>query len=102
MGKNNIRFTASAYEDLDRITDYLIERDSEAAIRIYERIMEAVKRLREFPLMGVTMDDQELRAYGYRKLIVDDFSVIYRLFEGEIVLYHVFNHKQDYGRIFAK
>ena len=52
--------------------------------------------------MGVTMDDQELRAYGYRKLIMDDFSVIYRLFEGEIVLYHVFNHKQDYGRIFAK
>ena len=42
MGENNIRFTASAYEDLDRITDYLIERDLEAAIRIYERIMEAV------------------------------------------------------------
>ena len=46
MGENNIRFTASAYEDLDRITDYLIERDSEAAIRIYERIMGSEKAAR--------------------------------------------------------
>ena len=102
MAGNQVKYTASAYEDLDRITDYLIERNPEAAWDTYVRLTEAAKRLREFPFMGPMMNDPDLRAYGYRRLIVDDYSMIYQVFDGLIVIYHIFNHRQDYAGVFAK
>lgn len=102
MQNLEVQFTASAYEDLDRITDYLIERDLNAAQSTYDRLIAAVKHLSKFPLMGVMMEEYELRAWGHRKFIVDDFAVIYRIFDDAVVIYHIFNQRQDYGKIFDK
>lgn len=100
MQKLNVVLTLSAYDDLDRITDYLIERDETAAEKTYRRIMDSTKKLSAFPQMGALMEDSELRCEGHRKLVVDDFVVVYRIFEANVVVYHVFNCRQDYGKIF--
>lgn len=55
MQNLEVQFTAAAYEDLDRITDYLIERDLNAAQSTYDRLIAAVKHLSKFPLMGVML-----------------------------------------------
>lgn len=92
--------TLSAYDDLDRITDYLLERNEAAAEKTYRRIMDSAKKLGAFPQMGSLMEDAELRSEGHRKLVVDDFVVVYRIFAESVVVYHVFNCRQDYGKIF--
>lgn len=101
MQRFNVQFTLSAYDDLDRITDYLLERNVDAALKTYDALMGAAKRLGEFPFIGVMMDDPELRTYGHRKLIVEDFAMIYRVFDEAVVIYHVFNHRQDYAKAFS-
>ena len=100
MQRLEVVLTLSAYDDLDRITDYLIERDEAAAEKTYRRIMDSTKQLSTFPQMGTLMEDAELRSEGHRKLVVDDFVVVYRIFEENVVVYHVFNCLQDYGKVF--
>ena len=100
MQRLEVVLTASAYDDLDRITDYLIERDAAAAEKTYRRIMDSAKKLGAFPQMGMLIEDGELRFFGHRKLITDDYVVVYRVFEESVVVYHVFNYRQDYGKVF--
>ena len=100
MQKLKVVLTLSAYDDLDRITDYLIGRDEAAAEKTYRRIMDSAKKLGIFPQMGMLIEDATLRSEGHRKLVVDDFAMVYRIFEENVVIYHVFNCRQDYGKIF--
>ena len=100
MQKLDVKLTLSAYDDLDRMTDYLIERNAAAAEKIYREIMDSIKKLGAFPQLGTLHEDAELRLVGYRKLVVGDYIVIYRVFEESVTIYHVFNFRQDYGKIF--
>ena len=100
MQKLNVKLTLSAYDELDRITDYLLDRNAAAAERIYQEIMTSIKKLGAFAQLGTLHEDAELRLADYRKLIVDDYIVIYRVFEESVMVYHVFNFRQDYGKIF--
>lgn len=94
-------FTQSAYEDLDRITDYLLERNPASAQKIFEKLISSVQELATFPFMGPVMDAPQLRAVGYRRLVVETYSVLYRLQEEGVVIYHIFNHRQDYAKVFS-
>lgn len=96
MKRFKVVITESAYDDLDRITDYLIEKNPTAAFNTYERIISAYRQLEIFPLSGPSVSDIVLRANGYRKLVVDDYISFYRFFDDTCVIYHIFNAKQDY------
>lgn len=102
MGNYKVLLTKSAYQDLDRIVDYLMERSPSAAYRIYENLMAAYEKLRDFPLMGPEAQELELRQDHYRKLIVGEYATIYRFIKNECVIDHIFHGKQDYRSCFSK
>lgn len=102
MGKYKVRVTESAYRDLDRITDYLMERSPAAAYRVYRSLMEAYRSLEIFPLMGPEAWELELRRDHYRKLIVEEYVTLYRFMNNECVIDHIFHGKQDYQGCFVK
>ena len=102
MGSCKVRLTASAYRDLDRITDRLLEYSPAAAYRVYVSLMAAYRRLELFPLMGPEAQEPELRQEHTRKLVVGDYVTLYRFLDGVCVIDHVFHGKQDYLGCFAK
>ena len=100
MDKSRVVITKSAYHDLDKITDFLIEKSPSAALRVYNDLMRAYRKLEQFPLVGTVMQETPLRNEHYRKLIVGDYITIYRWMEGICVIDHVFHGKENYGVYF--
>lgn len=101
MGKSKVIITRSAYQDLERITDFLIDKSRAAALEVYSDLMAAYRRLEDFPLLGTVMQETPLRNEHYRKLVVRDYITIYRFIEGTCVIDHVFHGKENYGAYFA-
>lgn len=100
MGKIKVVLTLSAYEDLDKITDFLLEKSPSAASKIYNELMDAYKNLGKFPLMGVVMQETPLRDENYRKLIVGAYVTIYRFIADTCIIDHVFHGKENYSAYF--
>ncbi|ANL64889.1 toxin-antitoxin system toxin RelE/ParE family protein [Rhizobium phaseoli] len=82
-----LKYTKTFYEDLDRLADFLIERDPDLAERALNTIQKALMILQDFPLMArrASADDPLLRellvpfgSAGYVILfkVVNETSVI--------------------------
>ncbi|MHC2572183.1 type II toxin-antitoxin system RelE/ParE family toxin [Rhizobium leguminosarum] len=58
-----LKYTQTSYEDLDRLADFLIERDPDLAERAINAIPKALMILQDFPLMArrASADDPLLR-----------------------------------------
>lgn len=54
-----LKFTSDFYEDLDRITDFLIERDADLAERAIIAIDKALTVLEDFPLIARAVSPEE-------------------------------------------
>lgn len=100
MRRYNTIITNSAYDDLDKITDYLVAKSQSAAARIYTEIIDSYNRLKDFPLSGNCLDDDALIKEGYRKLVCGDYISVYRLVEDTVVIYHIFHGAQNYQAFF--
>jgi len=68
---------------LREIIRYLRRYSSEAAERISQQIVEATRRLEDFPLSGRVVP--ELAETGFREVIVGDYRVIYEAMEDDTV-----------------
>lgn len=82
-----LKYTQSFYDDLDRLADFLIERDPDLVERALGAIQKALMILQDFPLMArrASADDPLLREFvvpfgstGYVILfkVVSETSVI--------------------------
>ena len=59
-----LSYTADALDDLGRLTDFLMEVDTAAAIQAAELIVEAIEILANHPLVGRRVEQ------GFRELVV--------------------------------
>ena len=77
-----LKYTQTFYEDLDRLADFLIERDPDLAERAINAIQKALMILQDFPLMArrASADDPLLR-----ELVVPFGSA------GYVILFKVMN-----------
>jgi len=83
MSKARVVWTEKARQDLREIIRYLRRYSSEAAERISQQIVEATRRLEDFPLSGRVVP--ELAETGFREVIVGDYRVIYEAMEDDTV-----------------
>lgn len=102
MANYKVYLSNSLYQDLDRITDYLMEYSPAASYQVYRSLMDAYHRLEIFPMLGPEAQEPELRQDHYRKLIVGDYVTLYRFIDGACFIDHVFHGKQDYRSCFSK
>ena len=56
-----IRFTAAAVSDLERLKNFLSDRNSKAAERALTQIWLAIEQLDKFPRLGMVTDDPDIR-----------------------------------------
>ena len=81
----HLKFNPISGEDLDEIYGYISTKHfaEMAAIKLMDKIENAIKRLARFPFTCSLVSDKLLKNKGYRKLIVDNYIVFYLLNEAE-------------------
>lgn len=89
-------YSRQALSDLDRLTDFLLERDSAAALETAELIAEAVQVLGNHPLVGRSAEQ------GMRELVISrgrtGYLALYSFEEGyDTVLILAIRHQREAG-----
>ncbi len=79
-------WSPQAYEDVLRIREYIALYDPDAAARVAERIVAAVKRLRDFPMSGRTGRNPDTRELAVSKT---RYVTVYQVRESDVVILRV-------------
>lgn len=84
MEKYRLLIFPSAKQDLQDIIDYVNELSPDAALNLYDQIVEGIGSLSQVPGRCPLLKSPVLRAKGYRVLIVHNYLVFY-VFNGNLV-----------------
>ena len=87
-----VNWSNEALDDLNSITDYIGQRNPQAALREKQKIIFASRQLAEFPFSGSTVDRPLTR-----RLVVprSPYILIYRVIDGEVDLNAVLHASMD-------
>jgi plasmid stabilization system protein ParE len=90
-----IVITAQAEADLDGHFAYILERNPEAAIRVYDAIIGQIMGLSDFPSRA-----RPGRVPGTRELVITGYPyiVVFEIASDEIVILHVNHARQQWPR----
>ena len=97
---SEFRLSPEAERELDDIWLYIAREsgDVDIATRAIDRVTERFWLLARYPYLGRARDE-DLRP-GLRSFPVDDYLIIHRIVEGDVVLIlHVVHGKRDIGRL---
>ena len=69
---NRLRLTPRAALDLEEIGDYVARHDSEAAVRLIDRLIEVSRLLRDNPRIGTARDDiaRDVRTFAVGRYVI--------------------------------
>ena len=79
MQKHNIVYLHEANADLDEILDYISLDSFKYAEKTINEIFSEIRKLEEFPLMGSSLSKKIIEGIDFRKLIVGNYIVFYRI-----------------------
>ncbi len=89
-----IVYTENAYNDIQRLKDFIAIKNPEAARKIVEKLVSSVDNLLEFPLIGkevkTSPDPKSLR-----DLYVLDYHIRYLILKHSIQIVRVWHQKED-------
>ena len=96
-----VRLLPPAQFDLEQLAQlYLSLSGAASARRITDAFFEAMEQLALFPLSGPPMRDPEMRALGYRFVVIGKHIAVYRLIGDTVFVYHIFDGRSDYPTLF--
>lgn len=95
-----IILTPSALNDMRGIYEYITETllSGTAAENLIDKIEDRILQLEMFPYSCELVQDEALRTKGYRKLIIDNYIVFYKVedIEGQVVIMRILYGAQNY------
>ena len=90
------RLSNHANIDLERIVEYYFEINKKTVGKYYSGILNKIKKLKSYPVMGRIVPECEDLFYDkYRELIFEDYRIIYRIENDTIMILRIFNGKMD-------
>ncbi len=100
----NLKFTAHAYRDIQSIYEYISKNlyAPMSANRIMKMIQDSIENLKSFPYSAPAVKDDFLSRKGFRKLITEDYIVLYKVDENNksVIIHRIVNGKTDYKNLF--
>ena len=87
---------SAQYEIEDIARMYVSLAGKDYARKIIEEIYSAMEQLSIFPLSGPSIRDSQLKAAGYRYLVIREYIMIYRKIGSTVYIYHIAHGKTDY------
>jgi len=93
-----IKMLPLAKIDLSEIIDYLSDFSETVALNQYDKIIEKINGLKQFPLLyeEVRVGASEFR---YRRIVVDNYLVFYVVFEDYVEIHRIIHSKMDTSKI---
>jgi toxin ParE1/3/4 len=99
-----VLLTHGAEQDLESLHNYLAQATgNRAAQQVLARLLRAIEALSSFPERGGY--PRELLALGirdYRQIALKPYRVIYRVIEGQVIVYLVVDGRRDLGAVLAR
>lgn len=96
-----IKILPEAWEDLKTIEDwYLLNFGVETALKVTDSILNAIRRLEDYPDSGSRTPDEWLNNLGYRMVIVEHHVAIYKMIGQSVFVYHIADTRTAYNRLF--
>lgn len=87
---------ATAKADLNDIIENLSRFYPSTALNQYEKIIEKIKNLEQFPLMYEEYRSA-VSSFNYRKIVVDNYLIFYVIQDETVEIHAIINAKMNYG-----
>ncbi len=102
MEKHEVELLPAAYADLDEIFDYILLDNPHAAAKMLDDIMQALRRLEDFPLSGAPFPDHSLKEFNFRMVVVEPYLAFYRFIDNKVYVYRVLHGTRNYLNLLRK
>lgn len=101
MAKFALRYSPLFYEDLDKITDYLLfELKNELATKtLVNNIEAAIKKRLQSPLSVVPYKSLDNRPHEYRRILVGNYLIFYVVIDSVMIIRRILYGRRDIDRI---
>lgn len=101
MAKFELRYSPLFYDDLDRITSYiLLDLKNEIATKTFIHDVEtAIKKRLENPLHAAIYPSMRRRKHEYRRILVGNYLIFYVVIERTMVVRRLLYGRRDLDRI---
>lgn len=99
MEKYDVELLPVAYADLDEIFDYIMADNPQAAAMMLDKIMQALRRLKNFPHSGAPLLDRPFQRFNFRMVIIEPYVVFYRFIDNKIYVYRVLHSVRNYPQL---
>ena len=101
MASFKLRYSPLFYEDLDKITDYLLfELNNEIAAKtLVNNIELAIKKRLVSPLITVPYQSINDRPYPYRRILVSNYLIFYVVVGNTMIVRRVLYGRRDLDKI---
>jgi plasmid stabilization system protein ParE len=96
MEKYEVELLPAAYADLDEIFDYIMIDNPQAAAKMLDDIMQALRRLENFPHSGAPLSNHSLKEFNFRMVIVEPYLAFYRFIDNKVYIYRVLHGARNY------
>lgn len=96
-----INFISNAEEDLKNILDYISLHlsNKKASNDFYHKLMSKLEYLIDNPFIYEEINDPNLKLRGYRKIVIDNYILLYSINEDTVNIARIFYGKQNYVNI---
>ncbi len=95
MEKYQVRLSPQAKKDIRDIVDYVNTLSPDAALKLYDSLMDGIASLAEMPERCVRVSNTQLRAKGYRSLPVKNFTVYFVFKKDFVAIRRILYSKRD-------
>ena len=90
----NLTYTPEAINDLIRLREFIESKNPQAAERISRELIRGIKQLKNFPFMGIKVEeapDPEM----IRDLIIGSYIARYLVLSNEVHVLRIWHHKEQ-------
>ena len=82
--------------DLEKIVSYYHELNISTAKKYYQEIIDSIKKLEKFPMLGRIVPECEDVFYDkYRELIYENYRIVYRFESDQIYILRILDARMD-------
>lgn len=98
--KYSVKLTEEFLEEIEKTCEYISDKlkNIDASNRLREKVMYNVLLLEDSPKMFVEIEKTDKTKRAYRKIIVDNYTVLYTIDEKNKIAYiaHIYYRRQNY------
>ena len=96
---HKVIFSQQALDDLEQIVAYISQDSKNAALKLYDKIIEKTGRLSDFPMMGMLVPDEKIGKHGFRMIRHGNYLLFYKVYDTSVFVLRILHGARDYRNL---